>query len=167
MQPVHSPQRPTHAYIPHSLPLETHIQKDGENSREWELHYWKQQAKSMMRATAQVTSDLSECTNLNHLKLMHSVPHPHMNTCCPWSTTLIHVKLCRLSNRDFSKWHAIIYPALNNSPHRDSAAQPNGVCTNLCQLHLILFCFTPTHEHLLSVELTVPTVKSRFFKMAC
>jgi hypothetical protein len=37
----------------HSLPLETHIQKDGENSREWELHYWKQQAKSMMRATAQ------------------------------------------------------------------------------------------------------------------
>jgi hypothetical protein len=40
--------------------LETHIQKDGENSREWELHYWKQQTKSMMRATAQVTSDLWE-----------------------------------------------------------------------------------------------------------
>ena len=164
---MHSPQRPTHTYTPHSLPLETHIQTDGENSREWDLHYWKQQAKSMMRATAQVTSDLSEYANLNHLKLMHSISHPRMNTCCPRSTTLIHVELCRLSNRDFSKWHAIIYPALSNPAHRDSAAQPNGVCTNVYQLHLILFCFTSTHEHLLSVEHTVPTVKSRFFKFLC
>lgn len=44
----------------YKAPLQTHRVVDGNNTREWDLVFWRQSMKSMMRTTAQVTTDLWE-----------------------------------------------------------------------------------------------------------